>query len=178
MLLCWGLEGGGVFCVFRCCWFSKVLTSEQLLTLNLPFSICFCFSYSLDNQKLKKECLRLRLPSFEPTLRPPPMYGKLQITAFPFAKYARRLSNTLFIFNKQVAQCFIWLHNEWETHFQVSGNPLNYKLQGTKTLTELTGFVCFFFLTAFSFFFSRRLCWFEISVWNFWFLQSTRCALP
>ena len=45
-------------------------------------------------------------------------YGKLQISTFPFAKRARHISNRLYIFDHHVAQCFMWLYEEFEMNVQ------------------------------------------------------------
>ena len=73
----------------------------------------------LDDESLRDECQRLRLPTLEKKIIVPPMFGKcVQLPPFSFEQRARRVSNSLYIFDPHVARCFMWLHNEWELHFK------------------------------------------------------------
>lgn len=97
------------------------------------FAVIFSYIYhlfnSLDNQELIKECKRLKLPSLKTQPIEPPQYGKWPVVdetenisfrkkIVPFRKYSKYISNNLYIFNNHVIDCFVWLHEEFNTSIQ------------------------------------------------------------
>ena len=80
----------------------------------------------LDDTALASTCERLRLPALPPVGPEDgsaPRFGKLQLPKFPFAKRAKRISNTLYIFDPNVASCIKWpvLGGGTRWRYQVAG---------------------------------------------------------